>query len=358
MSPTPVAATPCHGYAARDASSPLAPHTFMRRALRADDVSIEIRYCGVCHSDLHQVRNDWRNTLYPCVPGHEIVGQVTATGSAVTRFKADDWVAVGCLVDSCKSCNECAAGREQYCQRGATLTYNGKDRETGEITFGGYSTHVVVRDEFVLRLPQGLDPARAAPLLCAGITTWSPLRHWRVGPGAKVAVVGLGGLGHMGLKLAHGLGAEVTAITRSPDKATEAHSLGAHHVLTSTDPAAMKAASGRFDLVLDTIPVVHEVDAYLRLVKPQGAMVLVGVIDTIPAYSSRLLIGGRKTLSGSAIGGIAETQELLDFCAERGILAECEMTSIQRIGEAFERMEKGDVRYRFVIDMQSLRSAG
>ena len=358
MNQSPAATTPCHGYAARDASSPLAPHTFTRRALRPDDVSLAIRYCGVCHSDLHQARNDWRNTVYPCVPGHEIVGQVTAAGPAVTKVRAGDWVAVGCLVDSCKECSECVAGREQYCQRGATLTYNGKDRHTGELTFGGYSTHVVVRDEFVLRLPDGLDPARAAPLLCAGITTWSPLRHWGVGPGSKVAVVGLGGLGHMGVKLAHGLGAEVTVVTRSPDKAAEAQSLGADHVLVSTEPAAMKAASGRFDFVLDTIPVVHEVDPYLRLVRPQGAMVLVGVIDTIPAYSSRLLIGGRKTLSGSAIGGIAETQELLDFCAERGIVAECEMTPIQQINEAFDRMEKGDVRYRFVIDMQSLRPAG
>ena len=358
MSQPPVSATPCHGYAARDAASPLAPHTFTRRALRPDDVSIEIRYCGVCHSDLHQARNDWRNTVYPCVPGHEIVGQVTAAGAEVTKVRAGEWVAVGCLVDSCKACSECAAGREQYCQRGATLTYNGKDRHTGELTMGGYSTHVVVRDEFVLRLPEGLDPARAAPLLCAGITTWSPLRHWRVGTGAKVAVIGLGGLGHMGVKLAHGLGAEVTVVTRSPDKAAEAHSLGADHVLVSTDAAAMKTATGTFDFVLDTVPVVHEVDPYLRLVRPQGAMVLVGVIDTIPAYSSRLLIGGRKTLSGSAIGGIEETQELLDFCAERGITAECEMTPIQRINEAFERMERGDVRYRFVIDMQSLRSPG
>jgi uncharacterized zinc-type alcohol dehydrogenase-like protein len=351
-------ATPCHGYAARDAGSPLQPHSFTRRALRRDDVRIEIRYCGVCHTDLHQARNDWRNTVYPCVPGHEIVGQVTAVGADARRYRVGDWVAVGCLVDSCKSCSECTDGREQYCRTGATLTYNGKDRHTGEITFGGYSTDIVVREDFVLRLPQGLDPARAAPLLCAGITTWSPLRHWRVGPGSKVAVVGLGGLGHMGVKLAHGLGADVTVVTRSPDKASEAHSLGAQRVLISTDDAAMKAAFGTFDFVLDTIPVVHEIDAYLRLVRPQGAMVLVGVIDTIPAFTSRLVIGGRKTLSGSAIGGIAETQELLDFCAERGIVAECEMTPIQRIDEAFARMERGDVRYRFVIDMQSLRSQG
>ena len=346
--------TPCHGYAAAAAGSPLAPHVFTRRALRDNDVRIDIRYCGVCHSDLHQARNDWRNTVYPCIPGHEIVGQVAAVGPSVRRYKAGDWVAVGCLVDSCRDCSECNAGREVFCQKGATLTYNGKDRQTGEITFGGYSSHIVVREQFVLRMPDGLDPARAAPLLCAGITTYSPLRHWRVGPGSKVAVAGLGGLGHMGVKLAHAMGAEVTVLTRSVAKAGEAKALGAHHVLLSSDPDAMKRATGSFDFVLDTIPVVHELDPYLRLVRTHGALVLVGVIDTIPAFSSRLLIGGRKTLSGSAIGGIPETQELLDFCAEKGIVADCEMTTMPRINEAFERMEKGDVRYRFVVDMQTL----
>ena len=345
--------TPCRGYAAVDAHSPLAPHAFTRRALRDNDVRIDIRFCGVCHSDLHQARNDWRNTVYPCVPGHEIVGQVAAFGPAVKRYKAGDWVAVGCLVDSCRECSECKAGREVFCRKGATLTYNGKDRQSGEITYGGYSSHIVVRDEFVLRMPDGLDPARAAPLLCAGITTYSPLRHWRVGPGSKVAVAGLGGLGHMGVKLAHAMGAEVTVLTRSAAKADEAKVLGAHHVLLASDPDAMKRATGTFDFVLDTIPVVHELDPYLRLVRTHGALVLVGVIDTIPAFSSRLLIGGRKTLSGSAIGGIAETQELLDFCAAKGIVADCEMTTLPRINEAFERMEKGDVRYRFVVDMQT-----
>lgn len=345
--------TPCHGYAAADAKSALAPHAFTRRALRDDDVRIDIRYCGVCHSDLHQARNDWRNTVYPCVPGHEIVGQVAAVGPSVKRSKAGDWVAVGCLVDSCRQCSECNAGREVFCQKGSTLTYNGKDRQTGEITLGGYSSHIVVRDEFVLRVPDGLDPARAAPLLCAGITTYSPLRHWNVGPGSQVAVAGLGGLGHMGVKLANAMGAEVTVLTRSAAKAEEAKALGAHHVLLASDADAMKRASGRFDFVLDTIPVVHELDPYLRLVRTHGALVLVGVIDTIPAFSSRLLIGGRKTLSGSAIGGIPETQELLDFCAEKGIVADCEMTTLPQINAAFERMEKGDVRYRFVVDMQT-----
>jgi uncharacterized zinc-type alcohol dehydrogenase-like protein len=337
-------ATACRGYAARDAAAPLAPFSFQRRALRRDDVRIEIQYCGVCHSDLHQSRNDWHNTVYPCIPGHEIVGKVTAVGPAVTRFKVGDQVAVGCLVDSCKQCSECREGREQYCVERATTTYNGKDRHTGEITFGGYSTHVVVRDEFVLRMPAGLDPARAAPLLCAGITTYSPLRHWKVGPGSRVAIVGLGGLGHMGVKLAAAMGADVTVVTRSADKAAEAQALGAHRTLVSSDSKAMQAALGRFDFVLDTIPVAHDVTPYLRLTRTQGATVLVGVIDMLPSFHSGLVLGGRKTLSGSAIGGIEETQELLDLCAAKGIVAECEMTTIQEINQAFARMEQGDVQ--------------
>jgi uncharacterized zinc-type alcohol dehydrogenase-like protein len=357
MTTDTLAADPCHGYAARDPATPLGPYSFARRALRPDDVRIAIRYCGVCHTDLHMARNDWRGTVYPVVPGHEIVGQVTAVGSAVRRHVPGDWVAVGCLVDSCLECSECSAGREQYCQSGYTLTYNGKDRRTGEVTHGGYSTHIVAREEFVLRLPPGLDPARAAPLLCAGITTYSPLRHWRVGPGSRLAVAGLGGLGHLGVKLASAMGAEVTVVTRSAAKGAEAHALGARHVLLSSDADAMKRAAGRFDFVLDTIPVMHEIDPYLRLLRPHGALVLVGAIDAIPSFHSRLLLAGRRTLSASAIGGIAETQELLDFCAAHGIVAECEMTPIQRINEAFERMEKGDVRYRFVIDMASLDAA-
>jgi alcohol dehydrogenase (NADP+) len=346
--------TACRGYAASSAQGGLAPYAFTRRALRPNDVRIDIRYCGVCHSDLHQARNDWRNTVYPCLPGHEIVGQVAAVGPEVKRYRPGDWVAVGCLVDSCRDCVECNAGREVFCRKGATLTYNGKDRQTGDVTLGGYSSHIVVREDFVLRMPEGLDPARAAPLLCAGITTYSPLRHWKVGPGSQVAVAGLGGLGHMGVKLANAMGAEVTVITRSAAKAEEARALGAHHVLLSADPEAMKQAAGRFDFVLDTIPVIHELDSSLRLLRTHGALVLVGVIDTIPAFTSRLLIGGRKTLSGSAIGGIAETQELLDFCAQKGIVADCEMTTMPEINTAFERMEKGDVRYRFVVDMQTL----
>lgn len=351
------AATPCHGYAARDTSARLAPFSFTRRALRPDDVRIAIRYCGVCHTDLHLARNDWRGTTYPIVPGHEIVGQVTAVGPEVTRHAVGDWVAVGCLVDSCSSCTQCEAGREQFCEKGYTLTYNGKDRQTGEITYGGYSAAVVVREAFVLKVRPGLDPARAAPLLCAGITTYSPLRHWQVGSGTRVAVAGLGGLGHLGVKLAAAMGAEVTVITRSDAKAAEAHALGARDVLVSADPEAMKRAAGRFDFLLDTIPVAHEVDPYLRLLRPHGSMVLVGAIDNIPSFHSRLLLAGRKSLSASVIGGIAETQELLDFCAARGIVADCEMTPIQQINEAFERMERGDVRYRFVIDLASLGAA-
>jgi uncharacterized zinc-type alcohol dehydrogenase-like protein len=354
---TDVAATPCHGFAARDAVSPLAPFSFTRRALRPEDVRIEIGFCGVCHTDLHLARNDWRATTYPIVPGHEIVGRVTAVGPQVTKFAVGDAVAVGCLVDSCRQCDECADGHEQYCLKGSTLTYNGKDRETGEITYGGYSNHIVVREAFVLRLPAGLDPARAAPLLCAGITTYSPLRHWRVGPGARVAVAGLGGLGHLGVKLASAMGAEVTVVTRSSAKAEEAHFLGAQRVLVSTEAEAMKRAAGTFDFVLDTIPVAHEMDPYLRLLRPHGSMVLVGAIDAIPSFHSRLLLAGRKTLSASAIGGLAETQELLDFCAQKAVLAECELTPIQAINQAFVRMERGDVRYRFVIDMASLGPA-
>jgi uncharacterized zinc-type alcohol dehydrogenase-like protein len=342
------------GYAAQDSKSPLAPFRFDRRALRAGDVRIAIRYCGVCHSDLHQARNDWKGTRYPVVPGHEIVGQVTATGEAVTRFKAGDMVAVGTMVDSCLTCEACEDGQEQFCAHGNTQTYNGKDRLTGEPTYGGYSDHVVVREEFVLRLPEGLDVARAAPLLCAGITTYSPLRHWKVGPGVKVAVVGLGGLGHMGVKLAVGLGADVTVITTSPSKEKDALALGAHGVLLSTDADAMKAAQGRFDFILNTVPVVHDVAPYLRLLRRNGAQVLVGVVDMLPSFHSGMLMGGRKSLAGSAIGGVAETQELLDFCAEKSILPDCEMIAIQDINHAFERMERSDVKYRFVIDLSTL----
>jgi alcohol dehydrogenase (NADP+) len=345
------------GYAALDAGAPLAPFHFDRRALRPSDVGIEILYCGVCHSDLHQARNDWKGSRYPLVPGHEIVGRVKAIGPLVTGFKVGDRVAVGTMVDSCLECEPCHAGAEHNCVHGNTQTYNGKDRLTGEPTYGGYSDHIVVREEFVLRIPESLDVARAAPLLCAGITTYSPLRHWKVGPGVKVGVAGLGGLGHMGVKLAVGLGAEVTVITTSPSKAKDALALGAHGVLLSTDKEAMKAAQSSFDFILDTIPVAHDVGAYLRLLRTEGVHVIVGAVDVLPPIHSVLLMGGRRSLAGSAVGGIAETQEMLDFCAEKAILPDCETIAIQDINGAFERMERADVKYRFVIDMSSLTQA-
>ncbi len=340
-------------YGATAPDSGVAPMTIERRALRANDVDIEIRYCGVCHSDLHQVRNDWHNSVYPVVPGHEIVGIVRGVGPDVTRFAAGDKVAVGCLVDSCLECGQCHEHQEQYCQRRPTGTYNSRDRIDGSPTYGGYSAAIVVREEFVLKLPDALDMARAAPLLCAGITSYSPLKHWGFGPGSKVGVVGLGGLGHMGVKLAAGLGAEVTMITTSPGKAEDARALGAGDVLISTDREAMKAAYGRFDFILNTVPVKHDIQPYLLLLKPGGAQVIVGAIDMLELHSG-LLLGGRKLLSGSAIGGIRETQELLDFCAEKGIEPDCETIAMADINDAYERMERSDVKYRFVIDMATL----
>lgn len=344
----------CIGYAAQDATTPLAPYSFQRRALRPEDVAIDILYCGVCHSDLHQARNDWKNSAYPLLPGHEIVGRVRAVGPAVTKFKAGDAVAIGCMVDSCLACDQCSRGEEQYCRKRATLTYNGKDRQTGEPTFGGYSKAIVVREEFVLRVPESLDLERAGPLLCAGITTYSPLREWKVGPGTRLGVVGLGGLGHMGVKLGVGLGANVTVITTSQSKEADALALGAHRVLISKDPQAMRAATGTFDFILDTVPVPHDLSSYLNLLDIDGTLVIVGAIDMMPGYHSGSLVGGRKRVSGSAIGGIRETQELLDFCAEKNILPECETIAMADINHAYERMERSDVKYRFVIDMATL----
>ncbi|WP_313792147.1 NAD(P)-dependent alcohol dehydrogenase [Novosphingobium cyanobacteriorum] len=343
------------GYAAYEAGAPLAPFNFERRELRGNDVAVRIEYCGVCHSDLHQSRNDWHNTAYPCVPGHEIVGEVIAVGPEVTKVAPGSKVAIGCLVDSCRVCSPCQHGLEQFCEQYATATYNGKDRVTGDLTYGGYSDHIVTREEFVLTVPDGLDMERAAPLLCAGITTWSPLRHWNAGPGKRVAVAGLGGLGHMAVKLAVALGADVTVVTTSASKADDARALGAHDVLLSTDAAAMAAARNRFDLVLDTIPVGHDVAPYLGITALDGATVVLGAIDMLPSFHTGSLLMGRKTLAGSIIGGIAETQEMLDFCAEKGVLPDCETISMQSINEAFERMERSDVKYRFVIDMNTLQ---
>lgn len=347
--------TTCLGYAAHDAHSPLTPFRFERRALRADDVAIAIAYCGVCHSDAHQVHNDWNNTLYPIVPGHEIVGHVTAVGSGVSRFKVGDPVAVGCQVDSCMQCAPCHDHQEQLCAHGPTPTYNGKDRHTGDTTYGGYAEHIVVREQFVLRMPQRLDPRYAAPLLCAGITVWNPMRRYNVGKGTKMAVVGLGGLGHLAVKLGVALGAEVTVITRSPGKAEDARALGAKHVLLSRDSATMAAAANAFAFIIDTIPSRHDVNPYLMLLGREGVMVLVGAIEPLEPIHGGLLIRNNRTLAGSLIGGIQAIQELLAFCAEHQVLPSCEMIAIQDINQAFERLQHNDVKYRFVIDMASLR---
>lgn len=342
------------GYAALTAESPMAPFVFNRRALRPNDVAMEILYCGVCHSDLHTARNDWGWTVYPALPGHEIVGRVTSVGADVSRYKVGDTVAVGCMVDSCMACDQCRKGEEQLCREGNTNTYNGRDRVTKENTYGGYSKHLVVREEFVLRVPQTLDLAKVAPLLCAGITTYSPLRTWNVVPGSRVAVIGLGGLGHMAVKLAHGMGANVTVLSRSADKKADALALGADHFLLSTDKNAMTKAQSSFDLIIDTIPVKHSVDPYVSLLDIDSTLVLVGQVGPMAEHSSVPMLLGRRRIAGSPIGGIKETQEMLDFCAEKNILPECEMIRMDEINHAFERMEKADVRYRFVIDMASL----
>lgn len=344
------------GYAAQSAQAPLAPFHFERRAPRADDVVIEIQYCGVCHSDLHNARNDWGNSRYPMVPGHEIIGRVSRVGSAVTRFKPGDRVGVGCMVDSCQHCAPCEQGLEQFCEQFPTLTYNGLDRQDKSPTYGGYSEQIVTSDKFVLHIPDGLDLAGTAPLLCAGITTWSPLRHWQAGPGSKVAVVGLGGLGHMALKLASALGAEVTLFTRSPGKEEDANRLGADHVVISSQAAQMAAVKGKFDLIIDTVPYVHDLNPYLPTLAIDGTLVLVGYLgDLNPMLNTVPLIMGRKSVAGSLIGGIKETQEMLDFCGQHMITADVETLPIQEINEAYERMLKSDVKYRFVIDMASLK---
>lgn len=328
-----------------------------RRTVTAKDVEIEILFCGVCHSDLHTARNDWGGTKYPSVPGHEIVGRVTNVGSEVTKCKTGDIVAVGCMVDSCRTCDSCKHDLEQYCLNGFTGTYNGKDKHSGGYTFGGYSEKVVVDEHFVLNVPSNLDLAAVAPVLCAGITTWSPLRHWNVKEGSKVAVVGLGGLGHMALKLAHALGAEVTLFSRSEGKTEEAKSLGADAVIISTDLAQMKSVSGKFDLIIDTVPYVHDLNPYITTLHSSGTLVLVGYLGPLdPMLNTAPMVMGRKAISGSLIGGIAETQELLDFCGEHNIVSEIEIINIQDINHAYERMLKSDVRYRFVIDMKSLKN--
>jgi len=343
-------------YAAFSADTPLAPHQIARRSLRPDDVDIEILYCGVCHSDLHWARNDWGWTSYPVVPGHEIIGRVTAVGTAVAGFAPGDLVGVGCMVDSCQTCPSCAGGEEQYCAEGSTYTYGGKDRHDHSMTHGGYSQRVVVRDRFVLRIPEGIAVAGAAPLLCAGITTWSPLRHWNAGPGKRVAVVGLGGLGHMALKLAHAMGAEVTLFTRTIGKEGDARRLGADHVVLSTDPAQMAAVAGQFDLIIDTVPYVHDLNPYMPTLSISGTLVLVGYLGPLdPFLNSTAMVMGRRSVAGSLIGGIRETQEMLDFCGSHGIAADVEVIDIATINAAYARMQRSDVKYRFVIDIASLK---
>ena len=347
-----------HGYAAQNAASALAPFTFERREPGPHDVQIEILYCGICHSDLHQARNDWSNSLYPMVPGHEIVGRVAKVGPQVTKLKVGDHAGVGCMVDSCRHCSACEDGLEQYCEEGATWTYNGKERTGDRLTFGGYSERIVVDERFVIRVPDGLDLKAVAPLFCAGITTYSPLRHWGVGEGQKVGVIGLGGRGHMGGKFAKAFGAKVVMITTSPGKAADALRLGADEVLLSTDRAAMAKQAGSFHFLLDTVPNGHDLNPYAALLKRDGTLVLVGVLTALePALRGISLIGGRRRVAGSAIGGIAETQEMIDFCAVHGIVSDVEMVPIQAVNEAYERMLKNDVKYRFVIDMASLKQA-
>ena len=342
-------------FAAQSATEPLRPFTVERRALRPSDVRIEILYTGVCHSDLHQARNDWGNAVYPMVPGHEIVGRVTAVGDDVEKFKVGELAAVGCLVDSCQDCASCAEGLEQYCEKEIVPTYNGVEKD-GAQTYGGYSQSIVVTEGFVLHVSEQLDLKATAPLLCAGITLYSPLRHWKCGPGMKVGIIGLGGLGHMGVKFAHAMGAQVTMITSSPGKEDDARMLGADHVLLSRDAAAMEQAAKSFDLLVNTIPVDHDLNPYVALLQRDATMVIVGAIAPVThPLATGQIVFGRRRLAGSLIGGIAETQEMLDYCAEHQIVAEVEMIDMQEINTAYERMLRSDVKYRFVIDMASLR---
>lgn len=342
-------------YAAFDASNPLRPYAFERREPGPRDVLIRIDYCGVCHSDLHQVRNEWGSSTYPMVPGHEIVGHVEQVGKDVTKLAVGDFAGVGCMVDACRTCASCQKGLEQYCEVGSVFTYNGREKDGKTATQGGYSTQIVVDEAFALRVAKGQPLSGVAPLLCAGITTYSPLRHWGVGKGHKVAVLGLGGLGHMAVKLAVAFGAEVTLLSSSPTKKSDAARLGAQDFVVTSAPGALAAVAGRFDFLIDTVSAPHDLAMYAQLLRTDGVMILLGVPDKpamLPAFS---LIGRRRSLAGSLIGGIAETQEMLDFCAEHSIVSDVETIAIQDIDKAYDRMLKGDVRYRFVIDLKSLR---
>ncbi len=342
------------GYAAQTKETSLAPWDFERRELGPHDVQFDITHCGVCHSDLHQIRDEWGGGIFPMVPGHEIVGKVVAVGSHVTKFKAGDLAGTGCMVDSCRKCDSCQQGLEQYCTNGNTMTYNGLEQDGKTPTYGGYSNTIVVHEDFVLHLSDKLDLAATAPLLCAGITTYSPLKHWKIGKGHKLAVVGLGGLGHMGVKFGVALGAEVTVLSTSAHKEEDARKLGAHHFIVTSDPAQMKAATASFDFILDTVSAEHDYNQYLALLKVDGVHICVGAPPTPSALLAFSLIPGRKSIAGSTIGGIQETQEMLDFCAEHGITSDIELIDIKDIEASYERMLKGDVRYRFVIDMATL----
>jgi uncharacterized zinc-type alcohol dehydrogenase-like protein len=343
------------GYAAADASSQLAPFGFTRREPRATEIAVEVLFCGVCHSDLHMARNEWGQSIYPMVPGHEIVGRVIASGKSVTKFKAGDVAAIGVIVDSCRHCPPCKKGEEHFCQEGATLTYAAKDRVDGSITMGGYSNNYVVDERFAHTVPANLDLAAVAPLLCAGITTYSPLRHWEIGPGKKIGIIGLGGLGHMGLKFAHSFGAHTVQLTTSLKKKEDALKLGANEVVVSTDAKAMKAHAGSFDFILDTASAPHALEPYLGLLKQDGTITLVGLPETPPSVDVFSLISKRASIAGSTIGGMSETQQMLDYCGQQNITAEVEVIPMQKINEAFERMLKQDVKYRFVIDLSSLK---
>ncbi len=345
------------GYAAWDATRPLGPFSFKRRALRDNDVLVRIDFCGVCHSDIHQARNEWKNTHYPCVVGHEIIGHIEAIGTSVKKFKKGERVGVGVLVDSCQSCMNCKKSIEQYCTRGSIKTYNYPDYETGEITKGGYANNIVVREDFVFHIPKELDSARTAPLLCAGITTYSPLKHWKVKKGQSVGIVGLGGLGHMGIKFAKAMGAEVTLFTSSPGKREDGKRLGAHHVVLSKDMDQMNQARNKLDFILNTVAAPIQLEPYLECLKTDGIMTLVGLPDQLhPPYSVRALIVQRRSISGSAIGGRKETEEMLTFCAKHGIQSDIEIINIENINEAFKKTINGQVKYRFVIDMKSINT--
>ena len=348
--------TTAKAYAGLSATTPLVPYSFERRDPGPTDVQIDILFCGVCHSDIHTVRNEWGGgTQYPCVPGHEIVGRVTAVGKDVKKFKEGDLAGVGCMVDSCRECPSCKADLEQFCFGPATFTYNSPDKKSGGYTCGGYSTAIVVEEHFVLKISDKLDLAATAPLLCAGITTWSPLHHWKVGQGMKVGVVGLGGLGHMGVKFAAALGADVVLFTTSPGKTKDALRLGAKEVIISKNEDEMKKHAASFDFILDTVAAAHDIDALLGQLKLDGALCLVGLGEKPLALAPFNVVLPRRILTGSAIGGIAETQEMLDFCAEHGVVSDIEMIPMQKINEAYERVLKSDVKYRFVIDMKSLK---